>query len=82
MIGNGIQPSVLRDAGAEDADMLIACAPLDETNLVACKVAHDVFNVPTTHRARAQPRSSTDGSPLLGKSGFAVDQVHLPGRES
>ena len=30
------------------ADMLIACAPLDETNLVVCKVAHDLFNVPTT----------------------------------
>ena len=40
VVGNGIQPSVLRDAGAEDADMLIACAPLDETNLVACKIAH------------------------------------------
>ncbi len=48
VVGNGIQPSVLRDAGIEDADMLIACAPQDETNLVACKVAHDVFQVPTT----------------------------------
>ena len=46
--GNGIQPSVLKEAGIEDADMFIACAPLDETNLVACKVAHDVFHVPTT----------------------------------
>ena len=32
--GNGIQPSVLEEAGAKDCDMLIACAPLDETNLV------------------------------------------------
>jgi len=46
--GNGIQPSVLREAGVEDTDLLIACAPGDETNLVACKVAHEVFNVPTT----------------------------------
>jgi hypothetical protein len=55
--GNGIQPSVLRDAGAEDADMLIACAPQDETNLVACKVAHDVFNIPTTIARCAAPSS-------------------------
>ena len=48
VVGNGIQPSVLREAGAEDTDMLIACAPLDETNLVVCKLAHDVFNVPST----------------------------------
>ena len=36
VVGNGIQPSVLREAGIEDADMSIACAPLDETNLVVC----------------------------------------------
>ncbi len=46
--GNGIQPSVLQDAGVSDADLFIACAPMDETNLVACKVAHDRFGVPTT----------------------------------
>ena len=48
VVGNGIQPSVLREAGADDADMLIACAPMDETNLVVCKLAHDMFNVATT----------------------------------
>ncbi|MCK7490988.1 MAG: NAD-binding protein [Comamonadaceae bacterium] len=77
VVGNGIQPSVLREAGIEDADMLIACAPLDETNLVACKVAHDLFNVPTTI-ARVRSPEFADGSPLLGKSGFAVDQVICP----
>ena len=75
--GNGIQPSVLRDAGIADADMLIACAPLDETNLVACKVAHDVFQVPTTI-ARARSAEFGNGSPILGKSGFAVDHVICP----
>jgi trk system potassium uptake protein TrkA len=77
VVGNGIQPSVLRDAGAEDADMLIACAPLDETNLVACKVAQEVFNIPT-RIARVRSPEFTDGSPLLGKQGFAVDEVICP----
>ena len=75
--GNGIQPSVLRHAGIEDADLLIACAPADETNLVACKVAHDIFNVPTTI-ARLRSPEFQDGSPLMGKSGFAVDSVICP----
>ena len=75
--GNGIQPSVLREAGVEDADMLIACAPLDETNLVACKVAHDVFNVPTTI-ARIRSPEFPDGSPLMDRSGFSVDRVICP----
>ena len=78
VVGNGIQPSVLKDAGIEDADMLIACAPQDETNLVACKVAHDLFNVPTTI-ARIRSPEFQNGEPLLAKdSGFAVDQVICP----
>ncbi|WP_425261789.1 Trk system potassium transporter TrkA [Rubrivivax sp. RP6-9] len=78
VVGNGIQPSVLRDAGIEDADMLIACAPQDETNLVACKVAHDLYNVPTTI-ARIRSPEFQNGEPLLAKdSGFAVDQVICP----
>ncbi len=77
VVGNGIQPSVLQEAGIEDTDMLIACAPMDETNLVACKVAHDTFNVPTTI-ARVRSPEFVNGSPLLGKSGFAVDQVICP----
>ena len=77
VVGNGIQPSVLREAGAEDADMLIACAPLDETNLVACKVAHDVFGI-QTRIARVRSPEFTDGSALMGKDGFAVDEVICP----
>ena len=77
VVGNGIQPSVLREAGVDDADMLIACAAQDETNLVACKVAHDVFNVPTTI-ARIRSAEFEAGTPLLGKDGFAVDQVICP----
>ncbi len=75
--GNGIQPSVLREAGIQEADMLIACAPQDETNLVACKVAHDLFQVPTTI-ARVRSPEFEHGSELLGKPGFAVDQVICP----
>jgi len=76
--GNGIQPSVLRDAGIQDTDLFIACAPLDETNLVACKVAHQMFNVPTTI-ARIRSAEFQHDSPLTtGRDGFAVDQVICP----
>ena len=77
VIGNAIQPSVLREAGVEDADMLIACAPQDETNLVACKVAKDVFGVPTTIARVRSPEFQTGGE-LLRKEGLAVDQVLCP----
>ncbi|MFO1329658.1 MAG: Trk system potassium transporter TrkA [Rubrivivax sp.] len=77
VVGNGIQPSVLREAGIEDTDMLIACAPADETNLVVCKVAHDLFNVPATI-ARLRSPEFEDGGQLLGRQGFAVDSVIHP----
>lgn len=77
VVGNGIQPSVLREAGAQDADMVIGCAADDETNLVLCKVAHDVFNVANTV-ARLRSPDFVEGSELLSKSGFAVDHVICP----
>jgi len=77
VVGNGIQPSVLRDAGIDDADMIIACAPQDETNLVVCKIAHDLFNVPT-RIARVRSPEFAQGSPMLERNGFAVDQVICP----
>jgi trk system potassium uptake protein TrkA len=77
VVGNGIQPSVLKEAGIQDADMLIACAPLDETNLVACKVAHDQFNVPTTI-ARLRSPEFDDDAGLLGTAGFSVSHVIHP----
>ncbi|MFN0184229.1 MAG: Trk system potassium transporter TrkA [Aquabacterium sp.] len=75
--GSGIEPSVLEAAGARDADMLIACAGDDATNLVACKVAHERFNVPT-RIARLRSPEFEVGDPLLDKGGFAVDQVICP----
>ncbi|NDY93973.1 Trk system potassium transporter TrkA [Ideonella livida] len=75
--GNGIQPSVLEAAGIRDADMLIGCAAADETNLVVCKVAHDVFGVPTRIARLRSPEFET-GTPLMAAEGFAVDQVICP----
>jgi trk system potassium uptake protein TrkA len=76
--GNGIQPSILREAGVEDADLFIACAPMDETNLVACKVAHHMFNVPTTIARIRSPEFQDDAPLTTEREGFAVDQVICP----
>jgi trk/ktr system potassium uptake protein len=45
--GQGSYPDVLAQAGAEDADMLIAVANSDEVNMMACQVAHTLFRTPT-----------------------------------
>lgn len=78
VVGNGIQPSVLAAAGARDADLFIACALHDETNLVACKVAKRVFNVPTTI-ARLRSDEFVEGDALIaGPDGLGVDHVICP----
>lgn len=45
--GSGTSADALRGAGAENADLLVACTGLDEVNLVACAIAHR-FGLPRT----------------------------------
>ncbi|MEL0232600.1 MAG: NAD-binding protein [Hyphomicrobiales bacterium] len=45
--GNGSYPEVLDEAGAGDADVIIAVTQFDEVNMVICHIAHILFNIPT-----------------------------------
>ncbi|MDG1931853.1 MAG: Trk system potassium transporter TrkA [Luminiphilus sp.] len=47
VLGNAAHPSTLLDAGAEDADMLIAVTDSDEVNMLACSVAFTLYRTPT-----------------------------------
>jgi len=75
--GNGSWPSVLREAGANDADLLIAVTQSDQTNLVACKVAKSVFNLPT-RIARLRSADFLGDATLLSDDNFAVDFALCP----
>ncbi len=46
IIGSASNPSVLKNAGAEDSDMIIAVTLQDEINMVACQMAHTFFKIP------------------------------------
>ena len=72
VIGNASSPSVLRDAGAGDAEMLIAVTQSDQTNLCACKTAHALFNLPT-RIARVRSSDYVDHPQLFAPENFAVD---------
>jgi trk system potassium uptake protein TrkA len=45
--GSASHPGVLAQAGAADADMIIAVTNSDETNMIACQVAYTLFHTPT-----------------------------------
>lgn len=72
VIGNAASPSVLREAGADDADLLIAVTQSDQTNLCACRVAKTLFNLPT-RVARLRSSDFVDYPELLDDNNFAVD---------
>jgi trk system potassium uptake protein TrkA len=44
VIGNGSHPDVLMQAGAEDAELVIAVSSDDATNMVACQICYSLFN--------------------------------------
>jgi len=44
--GEGGSPSVLKEAGADRADILLAVTDMDETNMISCLVAKVMFQLP------------------------------------
>ncbi|KQO40753.1 potassium transporter peripheral membrane component [Acidovorax sp. Leaf84] len=77
VVGSGIEPNVLAEAGAHDTDLLIACAAQDETNLVCCKIAQLMFNIPK-RIARVRSTGFEGEERLVGPEGFAVDRIICP----
>ena len=45
--GDASKPTTLADAGAQDADMLIAVTDSDEVNMLACTIAYTLYRTPT-----------------------------------
>lgn len=70
--GHGAHPDVLQRAGAEDADMIVAVTNSDETNMVACQVAHTLFRTPRKI-ARVRAPSFLEHEKLFDGKAFAID---------
>ena len=75
--GNAAHPEILAEAGGGDTDMLFAVTASDETNLVACKVAQSVFNIPT-RIARIRSAWFQRHPKLLENDCFAVSHAICP----
>lgn len=84
--GQASHPGVLQEAGAEDADMLIAVTNSDETNMVACHLAYTLYGTPTKiARIRSQQymarqdslfQSGGHGNNFRGR--FFIDELIAP----
>lgn len=75
--GHASHPDVLRRAGAEDADLILAVTNSDETNMVACQVAYTLFHTPTKI-ARVRARDYLNHPQLFTQEALPVDVLISP----
>ncbi len=82
VIGYGTYPSVLKDAGAESADMIIAVSPNDEINMITCLVAHNTFDIPLKiARIRSPEYLSKSWSSMYEGNVMPIDVLIAPEKE-
>ncbi|MHB0776233.1 Trk system potassium transporter TrkA [Halomonas sp. WWR20] len=77
VVGTASYPMVLRQAGCEDADMLIAVTNSDEVNMVACQVAHALFRTPTKI-ARVRSTAYLTRKGLFSNDAIPIDVLISP----
>ncbi|QEP43062.1 Trk system potassium transporter TrkA [Ectothiorhodospiraceae bacterium BW-2] len=70
-------PEVLRSAGAEDADMVIAVTNSDEVNMIACQVTSTLFRTPTKI-ARVRSRDYFQYPELFKSPALPIDVTISP----
>jgi len=79
VVGFASHPDVLEQAGADDADMIIAATQSDEVNMVACQVAHSLFDVPTkVARIRQQVYREQQWANLFSHDHMPIDVIISP----
>jgi trk system potassium uptake protein TrkA len=79
IVGHGSYPSVLKEAGAETADMIIAVTYSDEVNMIACQIAHSLFGTPMKiARVRAQDYLNDRWRDLYSRKNMPIDIIISP----
>tara|TARA_B100000686_G_C16780010_1_gene971179 strand:- start:789 stop:2165 length:1377 start_codon:yes stop_codon:yes gene_type:complete len=78
-VGNASHPDILEQAGANDAEMIIAATHSDEVNMVACQVAHSIFNIPKKiARVRQQVYLDPTWANMFSRDHMPIDLIISP----
>ncbi len=83
IVGNAAFPEILKKAGANDAELIIAVTRYDEVNMAICQVAHSLFNVPTkVARIRQQEYLKSEWkTALFSEENMPIDNIISPEEE-
>jgi len=76
-VGHASHPDVLRQAGADEADMILAVTNSDETNMIACQVAYTLFHTPTKI-ARVRAYEYLKYKELFDQNALPIDVLISP----
>ena len=76
--GFASHPDTLREAGAQDADMLVAVTNSDETNMIACQIAFTIFNTPNRIARIRSPEYLKEKERLFQSDAIPVDHLIAP----
>jgi trk system potassium uptake protein TrkA len=77
VIGHASHPAVLAQAGADDADMIIAVTNSDEINMIAAQIAFTIFHTPTKI-ARVRATEYLSHTELFAQESLPVDVLISP----
>ncbi|HSR61936.1 MAG TPA: Trk system potassium transporter TrkA [Gammaproteobacteria bacterium] len=77
IVGVASYPSVLEQAGAKDADMIIAVTNSDEVNMIACQIAYTLFHTPTKI-ARVRSAEYLNKTALFAQEALPIDVLISP----
>ncbi|HEX7047261.1 MAG TPA: Trk system potassium transporter TrkA [Gammaproteobacteria bacterium] len=75
--GHASHPEILHEAGADEADMVIAVTDSDETNMIACQVCYTLYRTPTKI-ARVRAAEYLNVPQLFTQEALPVDMLISP----
>ncbi|WP_225639276.1 Trk system potassium transporter TrkA [Candidatus Profftia sp. (ex Adelges kitamiensis)] len=76
--GYSSYPRILSEAGADNADMLIAVTSSDETNMVACQVSYSLFNTPNRIARIRSIEYIRENKFLFNAAALPIDHIISP----
>ena len=77
VVGHGAYPSVLEKAGIKEMDMVIAVMQSDESNMVGCRMAHQLYQVDKMI-ARIRTTEYLVRPELFSRSAIPIDFIITP----
>ncbi|MDD6176968.1 MAG: Trk system potassium transporter TrkA [Succinivibrionaceae bacterium] len=76
--GYGSHPKTLRDAGASNAELLVAVTDSDEINMLACQLGYSLYHIPQKIARIRNHEYLAESSIIFNNSAIPIDHIIAP----